>query len=207
MHPIVRLRARFGQHGARCTSVVKHGHAVGSGCCVSAGCCVDAGCCVGSRHAVGTGYAVDSGCCVSAGCCVDAGCCVGSRHAVGARCVVGTGYAVGSRCGVGAGHAVDAGCAVGAGRAVEAGCCVIPVKLTKRVSRCLRRQPINVLGVTIVNALRQSNQRLSRRRVKRVERDVRRGLVRDLLPSNRSQFSAFQVTPAIFSVVVNGDRL
>jgi hypothetical protein len=35
---------------------------------------------------------------------------------------------------------------------------------------------MKVLGVTTVNALRQSNQRLSHRRVKRVEWEVRRGL-------------------------------
>ena len=41
----------------------------------------------------------------------------------------------------------------------------------------LRCQPMKVLGVTTVNALRQSNQRLSHRRVKRVGWEVRRGLI------------------------------
>jgi hypothetical protein len=50
---------------------------------------------------------------------------------------------------------------------------------------------MKVLGVTTVNALRQSNQRLSHRRVKRVEWEVRRGLdsaflvERELLRSKR----------------------
>src|SRR5208282_287522 len=40
-----------------------------------------------------------------------------------------------------------------------------------------RCQPMKVLGVTTVSALRQLNQRLSHRRVKRAGWEVRRGLI------------------------------
>jgi len=49
--------------------------------------------------------------------------------------------------------------------------------LRQNSSKPWRCQPIKVLGVTRVRALRQSNRRLSHRRVKRVGWEIRRGLM------------------------------